>query len=394
MGTKKSIWSRFWGRAGARTVAAQDQANDIRNLFKDLGLDADQYRHFGLSQTMAESAKHRDEVFIPPARPRASFVRANVKIESARQEVSEVSAIAPIHEKVARPAENNASLPQGLGIGLRAGEHLGALHSDRSLRFPLLKSWGEQEARRAGKQLSAPIVGFVSYTGGVGKSTLVAALGAAFARLGVRSLIVGQTPYSPLSYYFGGPRTLPGDSGGSVQQYSYTIPGAEQPIALMIGSVSTSDLVRYARDRMTETSITLMDMEASPRTEEDMPHFDMVAVPLRPDVNALVTIERIERLVESLANRPPLGVWYILNQFDATRDLHVQIHDVLRQRLGDRLLPFVMPLDNSVQEALASGQPPQVYRSYTPFSKAIDNFHAWLSDSTKLSVGKTVGSEK
>lgn len=387
MGDKKSIWSRLLGGSRNRTTSSRNQAGDVRNLFKDLGLDADQYKDFGAPQSVMEVEENRDEVFIPPTRIRSESGRVTEKIKLPQSNISDRVTTPAVQTKVVQPIEERKTTAP-LSVGASSSvEKLGNLNGGRTVGFALLKNWSDRETVKAQETPLAPIIGFASYTGGVGKSTLAASLGAAFAQMGIRPLIVGQTAYSPLAYYFGGPRTLPSDGGATIQQYSYTVPNASQPIDLMIGNVPTGELVQHAQARLTETSVVLMDMEASPHVEEDLPFFDMVIVPLRPDVNALVTIERIERVIESLDRRPPLGVWYLLNQFDATRDLHVQVHDVLRQRLGNRLLLFVIPLDNSVQEALANGQPPQIYRGYAPFAKAIEDFQVWLSDSTKLTDG-------
>ena len=45
----------------------------------------------------------------------------------------------------------------------------------------------------------------------------------------------------------------------------------------------------------------------------------------------------------------------MLNQFDASLPLHLDVREVLRRQLGDRLLPFVVRRAPAVSEALAEG---------------------------------------
>lgn len=384
MGNKTSVWNRFWRGSQKQTALKQKQRDDIGNLFKDLGLDADQYKNFSLPQTTAMSRDDRDEVFIAPTRARPTLASSRVAADQGlpkRQDVPVVAA-APAVKTAAGLAHDLASALANPTIIAS----ISALHSERSSSFALLKTWGEQDGQEARTKRLAPIVGLASYTGGVGKSALTASLGTAFALEGARALIIGQTAYSPLVYYFGGPRALTPDNTAGLQQYSYAVPGAVQPIDFVVGALPTHELIQYAQTRLTETAVVLMDMEASPHIEDDLLYFDMMIVPLRPDINALVTIERIERAIETSSRRPPLGVWYVLNQFDATRDLHIQVNEALRKRLAGRLLHLVIPLDNSVQEALASGQPPQIYRNYTSFAKAVTELQAWITENAKLTT--------
>jgi cellulose biosynthesis protein BcsQ len=45
----------------------------------------------------------------------------------------------------------------------------------------------------------------------------------------------------------------------------------------------------------------------------------------------------------------------VINQFDAALPLHLDVREVLRRQLGDRLLPFVISRAPAVSEALADG---------------------------------------
>ena len=69
---------------------------------------------------------------------------------------------------------------------------------------------------------------------------------------------------------------------------------------------------------------------------------------------------------------------YILNQFDASLPLHLDVREVMRQQLGDRLLPFVIRRSPSVSEALAEGMTVMDYAPGSPVAEDYMNLAGWL----------------
>ena len=61
----------------------------------------------------------------------------------------------------------------------------------------------------------------------------------------------------------------------------------------------------------------------------------------------------------------------MLNQFDPSLPLHLDIREVLREQLGDRLLPFVLRRAPAVSEALAEGM---TVMDYAPNSTVAEDF--------------------
>ena len=47
--------------------------------------------------------------------------------------------------------------------------------------------------------------------------------------------------------------------------------------------------------------------------------------------------------------------YYVLNQFDYSLPLHLDVREILREQIGDRLLPFALRRSPAVSEALAEG---------------------------------------
>jgi cellulose biosynthesis protein BcsQ len=70
--------------------------------------------------------------------------------------------------------------------------------------------------------------------------------------------------------------------------------------------------------------------------------------------------------------------FYLLNQFDASLPLHLDVREVLRQQLGDRLLPTVVRRSPAVSEALAEGMTVVDYAPNSPVTEDYLNIAAWL----------------
>ncbi len=70
--------------------------------------------------------------------------------------------------------------------------------------------------------------------------------------------------------------------------------------------------------------------------------------------------------------------YYVLNQFDASLPLHLDVREVLRSQLGDRLLPFVMRRAPSVSEALAEGMTVVDYAPEAAVAEDYMNIASWL----------------
>ncbi len=70
--------------------------------------------------------------------------------------------------------------------------------------------------------------------------------------------------------------------------------------------------------------------------------------------------------MEGVRNR-----FYLLNQFDASSPLHLDVRAMLQQQLGDRLLPFVLRRSSAVSEALAEGM---TVIDYAPGSAVAEDY--------------------
>jgi cellulose biosynthesis protein BcsQ len=201
-----------------------------------------------------------------------------------------------------------------------------------------------------------------SFAGGVGKTSLVANLGRALSSQGESVALVDTTSHGLLPIYFSAP-PVSSDEAASVPPPSGSI---TPPI-----SVAIFDVAAKADDERQEATTEqvlrngqghqrlLLDLASGSswllRRMADL--HPVVLVPLAPDMNSVVSLQAVEKEFRTIADSDgrPLRPYYVLNQFDATLPLHLDVREVLRRQLGDRLLRTAIRCSQAVSEALAQG---------------------------------------
>jgi cellulose synthase operon protein YhjQ len=98
-----------------------------------------------------------------------------------------------------------------------------------------------------------------------------------------------------------------------------------------------------------------------------------ILVPVIPDMNSVVSVGSIDGFFQRSSNAAGQQVlpYYVLNQFDPSLPLHLDVREVLREQLGDRLLPFALRRAPAVSEALAEGM---TVMDYAPDSTVAEDF--------------------
>ena len=106
----------------------------------------------------------------------------------------------------------------------------------------------------------------------------------------------------------------------------------------------------------------------------------VVIVPVAPDMNSVISLGPVEKFFAGMVDADGRSVqpYYLLNQFDASLPLHLDVREVMRQQLGDRLLPFVIRRSPVVSEALAEGMTVIDYAPDAPVAADYMNFAQWL----------------
>ena len=78
----------------------------------------------------------------------------------------------------------------------------------------------------------------------------------------------------------------------------------------------------------------------------------------------------------------------MLNQFDPSLPLHLDVREVLREQLGDRLLSFALRRTPTVSEALAEGMTVMDYAPASTVAEDYGNLAGWVKNqSAPLSAG-------
>jgi cellulose biosynthesis protein BcsQ len=113
-----------------------------------------------------------------------------------------------------------------------------------------------------------------------------------------------------------------------------------------------------------------------------------ILVPLIPDMNSVVSVSSIDAFFErnGATSASPSMPNYVLNQFDASLPLHLDVREVLREQLGDRLLPIVLRRTPAVSEALAEGM---TIIDYAPNSAVAEDFASLAGWVKSLSAAAT-----
>lgn len=232
----------------------------------------------------------------------------------------------------------------------------------------------------------APAIAIFSLAGGVGKTSLVATLGRALSGRGERVLLIDTAAYGLLPFFFGARDQRP----GFLRTFSPPPSSGDAPIQMitldpdLMGPENgqqealTAEISKHARgigrviiDLATASgSVARRVLRMSPQ----------ILVPLVPDMSSVVSVGSIDAFFQNNAGMPanPSLPHYVLNQFDSSQPLHLDVREILREQLGDRLLPFALRHSPAVSEALAEGM---TIMDYAPNSAVTDDYSslaAWV----------------
>lgn len=220
---------------------------------------------------------------------------------------------------------------------------------------------GSSAARPCGSHV--PVLAVFSLTGGVGKTSLVATVGRALSQMGERVLLVDTTSQGLLPFYFGGSDLRPSEvrtmrsgvesSSAPVDLLSLDVLGQEERNGLEWLQHELSRAGRESNRILVDTSMLapwvvwlLVGLNAR------------IVVPVAPDMNSVITLRAVEEFFAELDadSGQMVRPMYLLNGFDAAQPLHLDVRELLRQQLGERLLPFVVRRSQAIADALAEGK--------------------------------------
>lgn len=239
------------------------------------------------------------------------------------------------------------------------------------------------------------IVAVVSMKGGVGKTSTTANLATAIAsRLGEgRVSSIDLDPQNGLQWHFGHRSSeRAGICSQTLQGANWRDSAFSNPFGVRCmpyGAVSEDEREAFERllakdphrlqrelERagLDEDKVVLLDMPPGPSVylDQGFACADLVLIVLLADAGSYATIMAMETWIDEMSpKRPDLACLYLLNQVDQVAPLNHDLAEILRQRLGERLLPISIHRDEAVGEALAFLKP-VLY--YDPQSQATDDF--------------------
>lgn len=232
----------------------------------------------------------------------------------------------------------------------------------------------------------APMLSVLSISGGVGKTSIVATLGRALSSLGEKVMLADTSVHGVLPYYFGAreqrpgvARTFsppPGSSDAPVVLVSYDADGRGYDEA---GKTRVLDDL-YRRSSDVQRVLVDAGVNSAWLARTVAGTNPWVLVPVAPDMNSVLGTQAVERLFQDVTGPDgrPVQPYYVLNQYEPSMPLHLDVREVLRQFLGDRLLPIMLHRTPAVSEALAEGMTVIDYAPRAPIANDYMNLAAWV----------------
>jgi cellulose synthase operon protein YhjQ len=280
------------------------------------------------------------------------------------------NASAPNSEPEGVPSQSAESLPRWLALR----EVLERSARDAAHAAPL-----------AAPEIRTPLLAVFSIAGGVGVTSLVAALGRALSASGEKVVLIDTTSQALLPFYFGGKELRHGliRTWSPPEQTGEPISISLHDATHMNGNEETQqELVQQIYSSGIGAERMLVDVSPSSTwlLRKIAALRPAVLVPLVPSMDSVIRLESTERLFRELSrgHAETLLPYYVLNHFDPSQPLHSDVRGALRRRLGDRLLGVTIGSSPEVAEAVADGMTVIDYTPDAGVSREYRDLAAWV----------------
>ncbi len=351
-------------------------ADDIKNLLSRFGASPDSYLEVDDFPEYAEALPAVPELATVAVASQPSAEDALPPVASVIERVVSRTAIPIAQPHVAAPTIAPVSVAPSAGTA-----SLRSLLNELELERRNAARVRNEQAAGTPLAMATPakVVAVVSMKGGVGKSTVSAAL-AGTLNAGGRTIAIDLDPQNVLQYHLGvSPEVAEIKHAGlsaddwnaglldglaDTQVLPFGAPGRDGRRALERKLDEDGNWLarELARMNLDATDVVILDTPPgrTPYLEQALAVADHVVVVITPDAASFMVLEQTDRLFERIAgNVAAVGCSYVVNQFDASRTFSKDMLEVLRRRLGERLIG-VVPLDYAISEGLAFGVYPLI----------------------------------
>ena len=294
----------------------------------------------------------------------AAFVSSEVKVAAQND-----PAAAPVTSVAAVPKSSLRSLLTEVALARQAGKHAS---NEENLH----------NAEEATATL-AHVIAVVSLKGGVGKTTISAALTGALALQGP-AFAIDMDPQNALRHHLGAVsdeddeiaglngddwRAILRDGLAGTQMLPYgSLPDKERRVLERRIENDNEWLNRHlVAMKLQQSDVVILDTPPGPTPymEQALAVADQVVVVITPDAGSFLTLDQLDRQLENVEHCS-----FIVNQFDTSRTFCQDMLEVLKRRLGDKLIG-VIPFDHAISEGLAFGSMPLLTDGESPARQAI-----------------------
>lgn len=227
-------------------------------------------------------------------------------------------------------------------------------------------------------QLAPKVVVVVSATGGVGRSTLAAALASGLQRQGHPALALELDPQNALRHHLCPGFDLPGVGSTSLLNQTWQALPCRGFAGCRLVAFGETDLVQqqsldrwlgqdldFLGKRLAELGLNgqdtvIIDVPAGNTVylSQALSVADTVLVVVKPDAASFRRLAKMDELLAPyLASETPPRRFYVINQVDSTHAFSQDMTEVFKLRLGDAVLGTVQR-DPTFSEARAYGRDP------------------------------------